>query len=107
MASHYRIAAPTATLGCPEVKLGLIGLGGDQHLLNNNDAEMLHGGLAKVGMKFIRTPNYAARGTRLAHPLKGAYIKPEIMLMKVLLPQPLGPNTEMNFPIGRSIEKSS
>ena len=34
-------------------------------------------------------------------------MSPEIMLISVLLPQPFGPNTEMNFPIGRSIEKSS
>jgi len=33
MATHYRIASPTATLACPEVKLGLIpGAGGTQRM---------------------------------------------------------------------------
>lgn len=66
-----------------EVKLGWIGLGGDQRTVLSNSTKPNSGMLAKVGMKFLSTPNYVVRGMRMAHPLKGKYIKPEIMFSTV------------------------
>ncbi|HRH38822.1 MAG TPA: hypothetical protein PK760_10780, partial [Flavobacteriales bacterium] len=56
-----------------EAKLGYIGLG-----INGNGYDY-SGFLAKVGMKFISKPEFIMRGMRLSHPMRGRYIKPEIM----------------------------
>jgi hypothetical protein len=56
-----------------ETGIGFIGLGIDQNDINPA------GVFFKVGMKFIKSPDFYMRGMRYAHILKGGYVKPEIM----------------------------
>lgn len=56
-----------------EVKLGIIGAGFDA---NNENAS---GGLVKAGIKFMGSPDYYVRGMKRTHPLRGAYVKPELI----------------------------
>jgi hypothetical protein len=39
----------------------------------------IHGGLVRFGYKFINTPDFALRGMRYSHLLKGGYVKPEFI----------------------------
>lgn len=72
---YERVIKPRMNM---EVKVGWIGLGGERTWLN--DGWLLDkGALVKAGMKFLNTPDYIIRGARMAHPLKGGYVKPEIM----------------------------
>jgi hypothetical protein len=57
-----------------EVELGIIGIGMDP-------AEINPGGvMVRGGYKFTRTPDFYVRSMRYSHIMKGAYIKPEIVL---------------------------
>jgi hypothetical protein len=59
-----------------EAGLGIIGLG------NNSRAET--GLFLRGGYKFINTPDYMLKGMRYAHILKGAYVKPELVVSTYL-----------------------
>ncbi len=61
-----------------EFKVGWIGFGGERSLFSNSTVPNT-GFLVKAGVKFINSPSYVMRGMRMAHPLKGGYIKPELM----------------------------
>ncbi|MCF8446947.1 MAG: hypothetical protein K9H61_08120, partial [Bacteroidia bacterium] len=60
--------------------LGFIGVSSftNNEWFNYNEVD---GGFIRAGIKFINQPDYYMKGMRYAHILKGAYIKPEIMLM--------------------------
>ncbi len=58
-----------------EVGLGLIGLGS-----GIEDGSKYSGLLVRAGYKFINQPDYYMRGMRYTHILKGAYIRPEIVI---------------------------
>jgi hypothetical protein len=58
-----------------EGTLGIIGLGVDMGDDNNAGGVFIKG-----GYKFIKEPDYYLRGMRYTHILKGAYLKPELML---------------------------
>jgi hypothetical protein len=55
-----------------EGTIGLIGIGRDIENVNPGGAYI------KYGYKFISTPNFAVKGMRYSHLLKGGYLKPEI-----------------------------
>ena len=55
-----------------ETKLGIIGAG--------QDLEGQGGVFVKVGPKFKLTPDYLVDGMRSSHPLRGSYIKPELVV---------------------------
>ena len=55
-----------------ETKLGIIGAG--------KNVENQKGVFAKIGPKFKLTPDYIVKGMVSAHPLRGAYIKPELII---------------------------
>ncbi len=57
-----------------EIGLGIIGAGAQYTEYKS------HGVFAKLGYKFISSPDYYLRGMRYAHVLKGFYAKPEITL---------------------------
>jgi hypothetical protein len=57
-----------------EATLGIIGLGDD---INGDSSSGMY---LKFGYKFIKSPDFYLKGTRYAHILKGAYIRPEIAL---------------------------
>jgi hypothetical protein len=44
------------------------------------DEESVKGFFVRGGYKFINTPDYAMRGMRYSHLLKGGYIKPEVQI---------------------------
>ena len=52
--------------------MGIIGLGDD---INGESSSGIY---LKFGYKFIKSPDYYLKGTRYAHILKGAYIRPEV-----------------------------
>ncbi len=58
-----------------EATLGIIGLGDD---INGASSGGLY---LKFGYKFIKSPDFYLKGTRYAHILKGAYIRPEITFL--------------------------
>jgi hypothetical protein len=55
-----------------EATLGIIGLGSDPNEYKPRGTFM------KLGMKFIKSPDFYLKGMRYAHILKGTYVKPEI-----------------------------
>ena len=55
-----------------EATVGIIGLG------DNFDGNSASGLYLKFGYKFIKSPDFYLKGTRYAHILKGAYIRPEV-----------------------------
>ncbi len=57
-----------------EFKVGLIGIG------VNEDGNNPSGVFFKAGLKFLTSPQYLQNGLRYVHPLKGRYIKPELIL---------------------------
>lgn len=57
-----------------ELKLGLIGHGVGEL------SEMARGTFVKGGVKFLAGQDFVIEGIRYAHPLKGKYIKPEVIL---------------------------
>jgi hypothetical protein len=57
-----------------EAGLGIVGLGLDPAEVNPA------GVFTKFGVKFIKSPDVYLRGMRYAHVLKGAYVKPELIL---------------------------
>lgn len=74
-----------------EYKIGIIGVGFSQN--NNNDnysgyynysetVEKASGLFIKAGVKFMNSPDYYQRGLKRTHPLRGGYIKPEIIFNK-------------------------
>lgn len=67
--SYERLIRPSRSW---EVSLGIIGLGVDNKERNPK------GVFAKVGMKFIKSPDFYLKGMKYAHILKGTYVKPEI-----------------------------
>lgn len=60
-----------------EYKAGFIGAG-----FSRNDNEKLSGMLVKFGVKFMNSPEYYSKGMKRTHPLRGGYIKPEIIFNK-------------------------
>ncbi len=56
-----------------EFKLGVIGIG------NNKDSRNPSGVFVKGGLKFLTSPQYIMNGLKYVHPLKGRYIKPELI----------------------------
>ena len=56
-----------------EATLGVIGLG------DNINGDASSGLYLKFGYKFIKSPDFYLKGTRYAHILKGAYIRPEVI----------------------------
>jgi hypothetical protein len=69
-----------------EGTLGVIGIGYDPDQVNPE------GVFAKVGYKFIKSPDFYLRGMRYAHLLKGTYFKPEIALASYSFNQNLSIN---------------
>ncbi|WP_075603515.1 hypothetical protein [Saccharicrinis aurantiacus] len=69
--SYERSLAPGRSI---EAAIGIIGVGYDMDDTNDQ------GVFAKIGYKFIKSPDYYLRGQRYAHLLKGAYIRPEIAI---------------------------
>jgi len=67
---YERMIKPGVNL---EGKMGLIGLG------LNPDFEKAGGGFLKFGAKFWSGKDYYIRGMKMSHPLRGAYVKPEII----------------------------
>jgi len=67
--SYERLIRPSRSW---EISLGIIGLGDD---VNDEDPR---GVFAKLGLKFIKSPDFYLKGMRYAHVLKGTYVKPEI-----------------------------
>jgi hypothetical protein len=59
-----------------EFKLGIIGVGNDNVEEQYSNTS---GAYFKAGVKFINTPNYVVKGMKRTHPLRGGYIKPEII----------------------------
>lgn len=57
-----------------EATIGIIGLGDD---INGDSSSGMY---LKFGYKFIKSPDFYLKGTRYAHILKGAYIRPEVIL---------------------------
>jgi hypothetical protein len=57
-----------------EFKVGIIGIGNKNYEGNASGASL------KVGFKFLTSPQYVSNGLKYVHPLKGRYIKPEIIL---------------------------
>ncbi|MBK3516658.1 hypothetical protein [Carboxylicivirga marina] len=55
-----------------ETTLGIIGVGNDIYEADEK------GAFIKIGLKYIKSPDYYLRGQRYAHILKGTYIRPEI-----------------------------
>ena len=55
-----------------EAKLGIIGAG--------RNLENQGGAFVKIGPKFKLSPDYVVDGLRSSHPLRGAYIKPELVV---------------------------
>jgi hypothetical protein len=60
-----------------EYKAGFIGAG-----FSRNENENLSGMLVKFGVKFMNSPEYYSKGMKRTHPLRGGYIKPEIIFNK-------------------------
>jgi hypothetical protein len=69
--SYERSLGPGRSI---EGTLGILGIGYDP--LNANP----EGGFAKLGYKFIKSPDFYLRGMRYAHLLKGTYFKPELAI---------------------------
>jgi hypothetical protein len=67
---YERVLRPGFNL---EGKIGLIGIG------VNPEAEDAGGGFIKIGTKFWSGKDYYIRGMRMSHPLRGAYVKPELI----------------------------
>jgi hypothetical protein len=59
-----------------EYKLGIVGVG------VGADPEEASGLWVKTGIKFFNSPEYYKRGMKRSHPLRGGYIKPEIILSR-------------------------
>lgn len=59
-----------------EYKLGIIGAG------VGTDREDASGLWVKTGIKFFNSPEYYKRGMKRSHPLRGGYIKPEIIVSR-------------------------
>jgi hypothetical protein len=56
-----------------ECKIGIIGIGFDRNAENSS------GVFFKAGPKFLKGSDYVTNGLKYAHPMKGSYIKPEII----------------------------
>jgi hypothetical protein len=59
-----------------EFKLGIIGVGNDNVEEQYSNTS---GAYFKAGVKFINAPNYVVKGMKRTHPLRGGYIKPELI----------------------------
>ena len=59
-----------------EYKLGIVGVG------VGADDETASGLWVKTGIKFFNSPEYYKRGMKRSHPLRGGYIKPEIIFSR-------------------------
>ena len=57
-----------------EASIGIIGFG-----FNIDEYLDQRGVFARVGFKFIKSPDYYLRGMKYAHILKGSYIRPDIL----------------------------
>lgn len=56
-----------------ETTVGIIGIGSNPDKIRTSS-----GAFARVGIKFIKSPDFYLKGMRYAHVLKGGYVKPEI-----------------------------
>lgn len=68
---YERVIKPSVNI---ETKLGIIGIG-----VSKVSTRKPSGLFTKCGVKFWSGSDYYVRGTRMSHPLRGAYVKPEII----------------------------